>query len=81
MPSQTAAGKVQQDGGPPQAGPLMAVGNPALVRDLCAAVADLGAPASAAERGWTGLRLAELMDVQADAGNEAQHTGGELVVS
>ncbi|MFM7514370.1 MAG: fatty acid desaturase family protein [Cyanobium sp.] len=54
---------MQQDGGPPQAGPLMAVGNTALVRDLCAAVADLGAPASAAERGWTGLRLAALMAV------------------
>jgi len=41
----------------------MAVGNIALVRDLCAAVADLGAPASAAERGWTGLRLAVLLAV------------------
>ncbi|MFM9101702.1 MAG: hypothetical protein ACKOPS_10340 [Cyanobium sp.] len=39
----------------------MAVGNTAPVRDLCAAVADLGAPASAAESGWTGLRLAVLV--------------------
>ena len=35
--------------------------NTALVRDLCAAVADLGAPPSAAERCWTALRLALLL--------------------
>lgn len=31
--------------------------NTALVRDLCAAVADLGAPPSAVERCWTAQRL------------------------
>lgn len=35
--------------------------NSALVRDLCAAVADLGAPPSVAERFWTVLRLALLL--------------------
>ena len=31
--------------------------NTALMRDLCAAVADLGVPPSAAERCWTAKRL------------------------
>lgn len=46
--------------------PMIAVSNTALVRDLCAVVADLGAPPSAVERCWTALRLVLLLAQRLD---------------